>query len=171
MAIRSLNYVIDVNANGSISLWELWEFAKFIYRLPGNLVVEGLGNLPYVAPALNLHASAAQGYSSLNGTLAVALSLVFWVAVLFAVLTWASPTDVTRTDNDADTAMKPLNTSAAPPPVSADSGVSAGEPARQALHHRPHHPVSRPAYAAPGTQPARKRHRLRHTHWRGLRIN
>src|SRR5690606_41914550 len=49
MNIESLKMVVDINRDGSYSLWELWEAVTFVYRLPGNLMVEGLGNIPYVA--------------------------------------------------------------------------------------------------------------------------
>ncbi|OXR50510.1 MULTISPECIES: hypothetical protein [unclassified Pusillimonas] len=95
MNIKSLNLVVDINADGRYSFWEIWELIRDLYRLPGNLLVEGLGHIPYVSNALGIHASEAMGYGSLNGLLAVTLSLLFWIALILGLMAWASP--------DADT--------------------------------------------------------------------
>lgn len=93
MNIESLKLIVDINHDGHYSLWEVWEAAKSLYRMPGNLMVEGLGHVPYVSDILGIHASAGTGYDSFNGLLAITLSLLFWIAVLFAILTLSSPED------------------------------------------------------------------------------
>lgn len=98
MAIQTLNFTVDLNNDGAYSLWELWLVAKELYRVPGNLAVEGLGNIPVVAEWLNIRASEATGYASLNGTLAVLISLLFWTALLFTALSYLSPDAGTETE-------------------------------------------------------------------------
>ena len=163
MKIQALDLVVDLNHDGRYSGWELWEAIKFLYRHPGNLITEALGHIPYVSSTLGIHASEATGYDSLDGLLAVTLSLIFWVLVVFGLLTLASPDK----DEDIDTANA---TTSAVPPVStgldddqavvregsptpghavAIDGVPAGP--------RGHLPVSRPLYAAPGKRPKRRR--------------
>ena len=175
MTIQSLAFSLDANHDGTYSAWELWEVGKAIYHLPGNLVVEALGQFPFAQHYLQIEASAATGYSSLNGTLAIALSLAFWVAILFTVLTVASPTD-------PESLQQPTEI---PSPEKNAQGTPLGS---QALHNhhvhaaslhehaatprrglaakaatvsrdRMHLPVSRTYYAAPGRKPVRKRYR------------
>lgn len=90
MNIQALNFSMDVNGDGTISRWELWETVIWIYRLPGNLVVEGVGHIPFVSDLLGIHASQDAGYASLDGSLAVALSLLFWLAVVFLLVSLTS---------------------------------------------------------------------------------
>src|SRR5690554_1555376 len=106
MKIQALDLVVDLNRDGTYSGWELWEAIKFLYRLPGNLLTEALGHIPYVSSALGIQASEASGYASLNGLFAVTLSLIFWVLVVFAMLTLASP----EKDDVAETADANPNT-------------------------------------------------------------
>jgi|SRR5690606_11197705 len=147
MNIESLHLVADINGDGSYSPWEIWEVVKFVYRLPGNLLVEGLGHVPYVSSLLGIKASAATGYASLDGLFSVTLSLLFWVVVLFAILTLSSPT----VEEPAPTAART--------PEADPSALGRHMPNNAAHISRPHLPVSRPAYAATGTR-QRKRHRL-----------
>ncbi len=147
MNIQSLHLVADINGDGSYSLWEIWEIVRFIYRLPGNLLVEGLGHLPYVSTLLGIHASPAAGYSSLGGMLSVTLSLLFWVAILFTVLNLTSPT---VQDPEESAPRTPEADPATLGHHGPDSGTHTG---------RPHLPVSRPTYAASGIR-QHKRHRL-----------
>src|SRR3546814_12519759 len=72
-------------------MWELWESVKFVYRMPGNLAVEGLGHVPYLSSFLGIKASEATGYGRLDGLLSVTLSLLFWMVLLFCSLTLSSP--------------------------------------------------------------------------------
>jgi hypothetical protein len=175
MTIQSLAFSLDANQDGAYSAWELWEVCKALYHLPGNLVVEALGQLPIAQHFLHIEASAATGYGSLNGTLAIALSLAFWVAILFTVLTVASPTDPESLQQPTETTPSGTNV----------QGTSLGS---QTLHNhhvhaaslhehaamprrglaakaatvprdRMHLPVSRTYYAAPGRKPVRKRYR------------
>lgn len=175
MYIRSLAFSIDTNNDGLYSVWELWEVAKAIYRLPGNLVVEGLGNLPWVASFLNINASASTGYSSLNGTLAIALSLVFWVAILFTVLTVTSPSVPPRSEENgsgantnSDLAHQKLHNhhvhAAALHQHAAAPRHGLAAKAATLPRDRIHLPVSRACYAAPGRKPIRKRNKLRLVH-------
>lgn len=93
MHIETLNFSMDINGDGVYSRWEIWETLVWAYRLPGNLVVEALGNVPVISDMFGIQASAATGYASLNGPVAVALSLVFWLAVLFALVGMTSGSD------------------------------------------------------------------------------
>ena len=174
MKIQSLMFTVDTNHDGTYNMRELWEVGKAIYRLPGNLLVEGLGNLPYAAQFLNIQASASNGYASLNGTLAVAVSLIFWVSLVFTVLTIASPTDPNALP-DAAANLSPQNSkqhtlhnqhvhaALLHQHAAAPRRGLAGK-AATVSRDRMHLPVSRSYYAAPGRKPVRKRHRLRLAH-------
>lgn len=164
MNVQSLHFMIDLSHDGSYSMWELWEAVKFVYRLPGNLAVEGLGHIPYLSDALNIHASATAGYDSFNGLLATGLSLLVWIAVLFTLLTLASPEE--ETDDPVVTQhmanVHPLRSDdARQKPHDTGTGVMPQRPAVSAVQARVHLPVSRPTYAAPGI---RARRRLRRHH-------
>ena len=162
MNIRSLNLIIDINNDGGYSVWELWEAIKFLYRLPGNLLVEGMGHVPPVASLLHIEATQVNGYDSLDGLLSVTLSLIFWVIVIFGILTLLSPS-VDVDDGSLDTGLD--NSHNRYRSYSAGSTTMTGD-ARvvddniRAASKRRHHPVSRPVYAAPGRKP--KRHPWHH---------
>jgi|GEM_PF-1846743 len=89
MTIYSLQLPASFYDNG-VTRDNIWELAIWLYRLPGNLIMEGVGNLPLVPELLNIHASASTGYSSLNGTITHALSLLFWVALLLGIISYSS---------------------------------------------------------------------------------
>ena len=162
MNIQSLHFMIDLNRDGSYSMWELWEAAKFIYRLPGNLAVEGLGQIPYLSDALNIHASATTGYDSLNGLLATGVSLLVWIAAFFALLTLASPVEEPYSAVTQDTTnVRPLRSDEVQKPRDMGTGIMPQRPAVSTVQARVHLPVSRPAYSAPGLGPRR---RLRRHH-------
>ena len=129
MAVQTLNFNVDLNNDGAYSLWELWLVAKELYRVPGNLVVEGLGNIPFMADALNIRASESAGYTSLNGTLAVLISLLFWTALLFTALSYLSPDATSETDPEQES-------------NEANAHQSVREPVSAARHHKHHHPAS-----------------------------
>lgn len=82
MWIESFNLVLDTNSDGAISLAEAWHIFEWLYLLPGNLVIELLGALPPIANLLHIRASAEAGYSSLNGVMATAVSLLIWLLVI-----------------------------------------------------------------------------------------
>ena len=157
MNIQSLNLIVDINNDNRYSLWEIWETIKFVYRLPGNLLVEGMGHIPPLASLFNIDASPANGYGSLDGLLSVTLTLIFWVILVFGILTLASP----RSDDPNEDLM-------AGPTIRQDENIvhgrvpTAGAPESTAhiRAKRPHHPVSRPVYAAHGKKP--KRHPWHH---------
>ena len=90
MQFQTLQWVMDINADGSLSLWEIWETIRWVFRMPGSLVVEAIGQFPALAALLNISASPETGYASLNGLLAKGLSLLFWLPVLFWVLNLGS---------------------------------------------------------------------------------
>lgn len=180
MALRSLQYTLDANLDGSVSVWEIWEAAKFLYRLPGNLAVEGMGNIPMLADALRIQASPATGYESLGGTLSLAISLAAWVALLFWLLTVTSPSVPAQTasEESASPGGSHENISAtqamatqhnAHSQEAAQHGSLPGGTDTTATHHRrqrAHLPVSRRYYAAPGTRTTHRRHRPpRFTHF------
>lgn len=164
MNIQSLHFSLDINRDGSYSLWEYWEAIKFLYRLPGNLIVEGLGHVPYLAPLLHIQASQDAGYGSLDGLLSVTLSLLFWIIVVFGILTLASPVS----DETDDTSVDSLAPSSQVPTVAiaADdsSDLAAMQPVQAPGHFHTHRPVSRSSYSIPGKQPKRRHwHRLAHS--------
>ncbi|MBC2769819.1 hypothetical protein [Pusillimonas minor] len=116
MNIKSLDLVVDINADGRYSFWEIWELLRDLYRLPGNLLVEGLGHIPYVSDVLGIRASEAVGYASLNGLLAVTLSLLFWIALILGLMAWASPdADPDEVNKDAKSAANSSTAKAVQP--------------------------------------------------------
>ena len=129
MAVQTLNFTVDLNNDGAYSLWELWQVTKELYRVPGNLAVEGLGHIPFIAQWLDIRASEATGYASLNGTLAVLISLLFWTALLFAAPSYLSPDASPEADSRYEN-----NDSNASEPQQAPTGV--------ARHHKHHHQAS-----------------------------
>jgi len=149
MNIESLKMVVDINRDGSYSLWELWEAVTFVYRLPGNLMVEGLGNIPYVADFLGIQASSATGYASLNSLWAIGLSLLFWMLAIFTVLTLGSPEapEAESPELNPDDVAKPVKLSPALP----------SRPVGTAMQTRAHLPVSRSSYAISGRKPRKQR--------------
>lgn len=183
MALRSLQYTLDANLDGSVSAWEIWEAAKFLYRLPGNLAVEGMGNIPILADVLRIQASPATGYESLGGTLSLAISLVAWVALLFWLLTATSPSVPAQTaaeenptpnaNHEHTSATQAMATrqeaqrDIAPEGYNSQGQAPLAENAAAGhRRQRPHLPVSRRYYAAPGTRTSHRRHRPpRFTHF------
>lgn len=165
MKIESLHLVVDINHDGAYSLWEIWESVKFVYRLPGNLLVEGLGHIPYLSSFLGIRASEATGYGSLDGLLSVTLSLLFWIVVLFSVLTVSSPStdeiDDTPEGTDGSHAVRPPGLLPSASRVSA-SAVESDDGTWVSSTVRSHLPVSRPAYSAPGSGKHKKPRRRHH---------
>lgn len=166
MKIESLHLVVDINHDGAYSLWELWESVKFVYRLPGNLLVEGLGHIPYLSSFLGIRASEATGYASLDGLLSVTLSLLFWIVVLFSVLTLSSPST-----DEVDESPEGIDGGHAKPPsglLPSGTGRASATTAESddgtwvssTMHS--HLPVSRPAYSAPGSGKHKKPRRRHH---------
>lgn len=114
MAVQALNFNIDLNNDGVYSLWELWHVVKDLYHAPGNLVIEGLGHIPFIAEPLGIRASEAAGYASLDSILAVLLSLMFWTALLFTALSRLSPDAAVESEkaNNSSTSFGSANTHA-----------------------------------------------------------
>lgn len=156
MNVRSFVWATDLNGDGSYSMWEIWEAARWVFRLPGNLLLEGLGHVPYLSSLLNIQASEATGYGSLNGGLASSLSLLIWVVVITSVLSLSSST--ADEDNSAASSRQVLigmKTTA----VKQIAGPDKAQGQLSTEHHA-HLPVSRTNYAVPGKKPIRhKRHR------------
>lgn len=86
MHIQSLQWVIDLTGDGYLGLGEIWETLRWAFRLPGSLVVEFIGHYPAIAEPLGINASPETGYASLNGLLAKAISLLFWVPLFITTL-------------------------------------------------------------------------------------
>jgi hypothetical protein len=82
MNIVSLHWVIDSNHDGQISLVETWHTLQWLYKLPGNLFIEGLGHIPAAATTFHIHATEQAGYYSLNSWFTALFSLFFWLFVL-----------------------------------------------------------------------------------------
>lgn len=85
MNIQALHFVLDVDGNGSVAGWEVIDALKWAFSLPGRLMVEGLGNIPFIADTFGIRASAATGYASFHSLLATVLTLLFWVGCLVLV--------------------------------------------------------------------------------------
>lgn len=82
MNIVSLRWVLDTNHDGLISFAETWHTLQWLYQLPGNLFIEGLGHIPVAATTFHIHATAQAGYYSLNSWFTALFSLFFWLFVL-----------------------------------------------------------------------------------------
>lgn len=134
MNIKSLDLVVDLNADGRYSFWEIWELLRDIYRLPGNLLIEGLGHIPYVSDVLGIHASAATGYASLNGLLAVTLSLLFWIVLILGLMAWASPDANPDEVNDGEKSAASSSASKATQPARTPGLGSKGNHQPPVLH-------------------------------------
>src|SRR5699024_640115 len=89
MMIHSLQLPASIY-EGCITRENISELAIWLYQLPGNLIMEAIGNLPVLPGLLDIQASASTGYSSLNGTITHALSLLFWVAILLGAISYSS---------------------------------------------------------------------------------
>ncbi|MDY0309825.1 MAG: hypothetical protein RBR29_08555 [Castellaniella sp.] len=85
MNIQALHFVLDIDGNGSVAGWEIIEALKWAFSLPGRLMIEGLGNIPFVADAFHIQASAATGYASFHSLPATVLNLTFWVGCLVLI--------------------------------------------------------------------------------------
>ena len=92
MEFQTFNWVMDIDGNGTLSLWEVWETIRWAFIIPGSLVVEFLGQFPALAQLLNISASPETGYASLDGLYAKIISICFWLPILFGVLSWGSRT-------------------------------------------------------------------------------
>lgn len=85
MNIQALHFVLDIDGNGAIAGWETLNALKWGFTLPGRLLTEALGNIPWVADTFGIQASAATGYASFHSLLATGSSLVFWVLILYGL--------------------------------------------------------------------------------------
>jgi len=90
MQFQTFNWVMDIDGNGTLSLWEIWETIRWAFMIPGSLVVEFIGQFPALAQLLNISASPETGYASLDGLYAKVLSMFFWLPLLFWVLSIGS---------------------------------------------------------------------------------
>lgn len=90
MHIQTFQWVVDINADGHFSAWEIWETIRWIFRMPGSLIVELIGQSPFLSQALGIKASVATGYASLDGLFAKVLSLFFWLPLLMWILSRGS---------------------------------------------------------------------------------
>lgn len=98
MNIHALRFVLDIDGNGAIAGWEIIAALKWGFTLPGRLLVEGLGNIPFIANTFNIQASAATGYASFHGLLASGSSLLFWVLILYGLTRIGSRSDTEPAD-------------------------------------------------------------------------
>lgn len=108
MHIQTFQWVIDLNADGQVSLWEIWETMRWIFRIPGSLAVEFLGQFPAVAQMLHIEASAATGYGSLDGLLSKVISSLFWVSLLMWLLSLGSKPKPRHNYLDENSSTQPL---------------------------------------------------------------
>ncbi|MCC2595037.1 hypothetical protein LKR43_01650 [Pusillimonas sp. MFBS29] len=156
MNVHSFIWATDLNGDGAYSPWEIVEAVKWAFRLPGNLLLEGLGNVPYVSSVLHIQASEATGYSSLNSGLAASLSLLIWAIAIFTVLSRSSSSD---TAAERPPASKPALIGTNPATIRQIAGPdkTAGQTARRPVHL----PVSRANYAMPGKAPLRHKRQRR----------
>ncbi len=82
MWIESFNVSLDANLDGWVSLAEAWAGLKWLYMLPGNLLLEIVGQFPSLAGPFRIRASEETGYASLNGWFSLLFSLVPWLYAL-----------------------------------------------------------------------------------------
>lgn len=108
MHIQTFQWAIDLNGDGQFSLWEIWETLRWVFRMPGSLVIELLGQSPFVAHILNIKASAASGYSSLDGLLSKAISFLFWLPLLMGILSAGSKPKRRHSYLDENPSTQPL---------------------------------------------------------------
>ncbi len=108
MHFQTFQWAVDLNADGSVSLWEVWETLRWIFRIPGSLVVEFMGQFPALAQALGLKASAATGYASLDGLIAKVISLFFWLPLLVWALGLGSKPKNRQNFSDENSNTQPL---------------------------------------------------------------
>lgn len=87
------------------SSFSFWQMLRWLYRLPGSLVIEALGQVTPLAQWLHIQASAATGYASLDGRIIHVLSLFFWAALLLWIL---------HTSSEPKSRAKPLQERKAP---------------------------------------------------------
>ncbi|WP_322994503.1 hypothetical protein [Castellaniella sp.] len=85
MNIQALHFVLDIDGNNTIAGWEALNALKWGFALPGRLLTEALGNIPWIADTVGIQASAATGYASFHGLLTTGSSLVFWVLILYGL--------------------------------------------------------------------------------------
>lgn len=86
MYIRTLQWSMDINGDGKLSMWEIWETLRWAFQIPGNLILEAVGQFPALASLLHIQASASTGYASLNSVPAKALTLLFWIGLFLWVV-------------------------------------------------------------------------------------
>ncbi|HRK84386.1 hypothetical protein [Alcaligenes sp. Lyrl_28] len=79
--MQTFQWIIDANGDGLYSLKEILQTLRWAFRIPGSLVVETLGSVPYLSDVLRIQASEATGYASLRGGLVNILSLFFWAGL------------------------------------------------------------------------------------------
>lgn len=156
MYVKSFVWAIDLNGDGAYSTWEVWEAAKWGFRLPGNLLLEGLGHIPYLSSLLSIQASEATGYGSLNGGLASSLSLLIWVVAIVSLLALSSPAP-TQEDNGTAPRQAQIGMNATAARQIAAPNKNQG----QSTDHHAHRPVSRANYAMPGKKPIRHKRQRR----------
>ncbi|MHA3903192.1 hypothetical protein ACTPOE_06385 [Castellaniella sp. WN] len=104
MNIQALHFVLDIDGNGSVAGWEIIEALKWAFSLPGRLMVEGLGNIPFVADTFHIQASAATGYASFHSLPATVLTLLFWVGCLVLITRIGADRKVDAADTNAASA-------------------------------------------------------------------
>ncbi|HRK84794.1 MAG TPA: hypothetical protein PK461_03710, partial [Alcaligenes faecalis] len=80
---------------------------RWLYRIPGSLLVEAMGNAPVLSDMLGIQASAARGYASLQGGLVNILSLMFWAMLILWVL-YSSSTPKAEPESDSPRRMPRL---------------------------------------------------------------
>lgn len=90
MQFQTFQWVLDINADGHLSAWEVWETIRWIFRMPGSLMVELIDQSSFLSQFLNIKASASTGYASLDGLFAKVLSLFFWLPILMSLLSIGS---------------------------------------------------------------------------------
>lgn len=108
MHIQSFQWAIDLNADGHISLWEMWETMRWFFRIPGSLVIELVGQFPTLAQVFGVKASIATGYASLDGFYPKVISLFFWLPLLIWVLSLGSKAKPRHSYLDENPNTQPL---------------------------------------------------------------
>src|SRR5690625_1140484 len=106
MQFQTFQWVMDIDGNGTLSSWEIWETIRWAFRVPGSLVVELIGQYPALAQLLGISASPETGYASLDGFYAKVLSILFWLPLLFWILSVGG--GKSKSNRKAKAKQKPL---------------------------------------------------------------
>lgn len=97
MHIQSFQWLANVIDNPAS--FNAWDMFSWLYRLPGSLIIEALGNIHPVAELLHIHASSATSYATLDGRVVNVVSLFIWAASVLWILHASSTPETSSNPN------------------------------------------------------------------------